>query len=318
MQWLEITINTQHDKLETISDELTELGVSGLVTEDDQEISGFLENNKKYWDYVDEDFLNSVKGVCRIKFYLEDSDDGKAELSRIKEALPELTFYEKSVRDEDWENNWKEYYKPIPVGEQLLIVPEWEEVPEGNLRRVLRLDPGLIFGTGAHATTQLCLKSLEKFVKPNLSVLDLGCGSGILAIASLVLGAGSAVGCDIDDKAPDVVMENAALNGIGEDRLSVFAGDVLSDSSLGRRLSGKKFDIVLANIVADVIIALSKKVPDFMKDDGVFICSGIIEGRQFEVESALKASGLTIAEHLNKDDWHAYICKNGGNENERA
>lgn len=309
MNWLEITINTSHEKLDGLTARLTALGVDGFLTEDEAETREFLENNKKYWDYVDEAFLNSMRGVCRVKFYLEDTETGESELARLSAELTEFELLRRQVRDEDWENNWREYYRPIEVGERLIIVPQWLPVPKSD-RVVLRLDPGLIFGTGAHATTQLCLAETEKYA-PGRNVLDLGCGSGILAIAALLLGAGRAVGVDIDEKAPKVVMENAGLNGIGADKLSVFAGDVLSDRELGRKLAGEKFGLVLMNIVSDVIIALCPKVPEFMADNGIFICSGIIEGREEEVAGAIKNAGLSIIEHKNKDGWHAYVCKKG-------
>ncbi len=307
MNWLEITVNTSHEKLESVTDRLTALGVEGFITEDEADVKEFLENNKKYWDYVDEDFMRGMEGVCRVKFYLEDSDAGRAELSRLGGALPELELLPRQVRDEDWENNWREYYKPIEVGERLIIVPQWLRAPETG-RVELRLDPGLIFGTGSHATTQLCLAELEKYAGGR-TVLDLGCGSGILAIGALLLGARRAVGVDIDDKAPKVVMENAGFNGIGPDRLTVFAGDVLSDRELDGYLRGERFDLVLMNIVADVIIALSPKVPGYLSPEGVFICSGIIEGRQWEVRAALEGAGLEITGHKTKDGWHAFICR---------
>lgn len=309
MQWLEITINASHEEVEALTDKLTDLGVEGIITEDEADVAQFLEGNRKYWDYVDDGFLASIKGVCRLKFYLEDSEAGQGELRRISGAFPDKELLTRTVKDEDWENNWKEFYKPLSVGNRLLIVPEWEDVPENEDKCVLKLDPGLIFGTGAHATTQMCLEALEQCAVAGTRVLDLGCGSGILAIAALLLGSDSAVGCDIDEKAPPVVMENAALNGIGSDRLSVFAGDVLSDSDVSHRLEGEKFEIVTANIVADVIIAIVKKAKGFLKDGGTFICSGIIDGREPEVEAALKSAGFSVSEHKHKDDWHAFVCR---------
>lgn len=306
MNWLEITINTSHEKLEPLTARLTALGIDGFITEDEADVRDFLENNKKYWDYVDEAFMKSMAGVCRVKFYLEDSEAGRRELAGLSAALPSCELIPRPVKDEDWENNWRAYYKPIEVGERLVIVPQWLPAPETS-RVPLRLDPGLIFGTGAHATTQLCLGEIETYA-PGQNVLDLGCGSGILAIGALLLGARAAVGVDIDDKAPSVVMENAAFNGIGPDRLTVFAGDVLSDRELSRRLSGERFGLVVMNIVSDVIIALAPKVPDFLADDGVFICSGIIEGRETEVSAALVSAGLNVSAHRQKDGWHAYIC----------
>ncbi len=306
MNWLEITVNTSHENLYTLTNRLTALGIDGFITEDEADVRDFLENNQKYWDYVDEDFMKSMAGVCRIKFYLEDSSSGRAELARIEAALSGFELISRQVKDEDWENNWKAYYEPIEVGDKLIIVPQWLSSPETG-RVELRLDPGLIFGTGAHATTQLCLAEIEKYA-PGRRVLDLGCGSGILAIAALLLGAEKAVGVDIDEKAPAVVMENAGFNGIGPEKLTVFAGDVLSDRDLSRRLSGEKFGLVLMNIVSDVIIALSPKVPEFLAEGGTFVCSGIIEGREAEVEATLEKAGLTVREHRWKDGWHAFVC----------
>ena len=176
-------------------------------------------------------------------------------------------------------------------------------MPEG--RTPLYLDPGLTFGTGAHPTTQLCLELLEEALRPGDLVLDLGCGSGVLAIAALVLGASRAVGVDIDPKAADAAQENAALNGIGADRLSVYAGDVLSDRKLWAKLGPGRNRVVLANIVADVIIPLSEKAGTFMTGDGVFLCSGIIDGRQDEVRAALEANGFAVTKHLERGGWHA-------------
>lgn len=307
MDWLEITIETSPSEINSLSDRLEILGVSGLIIENEADYTDFLENNRKYWDYVDEDFQQSIKNLCRLKFYLEDSQDGFEELARLREALGmELPY--KQVKDEDWENNWKEFYKPLPVGEKLLIVPQWEEAPPADGRYILRLDPGLIFGTGSHPTTKMCLRQLETLELQDKEVLDLGCGSGILAIASLIMGAKNAAGCDIDPKAPDIVTENAALNGIGNE-LTVRACNVLSDRYMQKQYAEKKFDIVLANIVADVIISLAPMVKAWMKPDGHFICSGIIEGRQAEVENALSANGLIIVNHYNEEDWHCYQCR---------
>lgn len=308
MDWLEITVNTSPEKINTMSAKLEELGVSGLIIENETDYNDFLENNKRYWDYVDEDFQKSIKDLCRVKFYLEDSQDGFNELNRLSDALGmELKF--SRVKDEDWENNWKEFYKPLPVGDKLLIVPQWEEAPPADGRSVLRLDPGLIFGTGSHPTTKMCLRQLETLDLNGKELLDLGCGSGILAIAGLVLGADSATGCDIDPKAPDIAMENAALNGITSDRFNVRACDVLSDRYTQKLYESKKFDVILANIVADVIISLAPLVKGWLKDNGCFICSGIIDGRQNEVEQTLIENGLTVLGSYMDEDWHCFMCR---------
>ncbi|MBQ6539922.1 MAG: 50S ribosomal protein L11 methyltransferase [Oscillospiraceae bacterium] len=308
MDWLEITVNTTPDEISALSDRLEDLGVSGLIIENEAEYNDFLENNRKFWDYVDEDFEKSIKNLCRIKFYLEDSPDGYNDLERIKSGInrePDV----KQVKDEDWENNWKEFYKPLEVGEKLLIVPQWEEAPDACGRNILRLDPGLIFGTGSHPTTKMCLRALETVEPEGKDILDLGCGSGILAIAGIVLGAKSAMGCDIDPKAPEIASANAALNGINGDIFSVTSCDVLKDRYMQKKYEAKKFHIVLANIVADVILALTPLVKSWLRDGGYFITSGIIDGRENEIENKLIENGFTVIEHYNEDDWHCFLCR---------
>jgi ribosomal protein L11 methyltransferase len=196
------------------------------------------------------------------------------------------------------------------IGQRLYVVPEWErgqEVPDGRVP--FYLNPGLTFGTGSHASTQLCLEGVEEHTVPGKSVIDLGCGSGILSIAALSLGASHAVAVDIDPKAVDVAYENAALNGIGKDRYLVRAGDVISDTALANELSQEKYHLVLANIVADVIIPLSVRVPAMLEEDGVFLCSGIIDTRAHEVEAALKKNGLTVTRKREKNGWVALEAK---------
>ncbi len=312
MNWLEITLDTTHDEIPQLSDRLESLGVTGLVINDESVLNDFLENGTEYWDYVDEELIRSMRGVCQIQFYLEDGPDGEKELSRIRAELADRTFTVRCIRDEDWENNWKEYYKPIESGNRLLIMPEWENAPEDTDRTVLRLDPGLIFGTGAHATTRMCLEALEACGGKN--VLDLGCGSGILSIAAILLGAEYACGCDIDEKARDIAMENAALNGIDGERLKIYTGDILSDRRLRDKMSDRKYDVILANIVADVIIALAPHVTGWLAPAGRFICSGIIDGRENEVRNALVSNGLDIINEYTIDNWHCFasISKQDG------
>lgn len=305
MRWIEVTVNCDRDP-DLVCADLAELGVGGMIVEDEQDFENFLENNHAYWDYVDEELEAKFKGVSRVKFYLSDDEDGKAVLNAVAEFLgkmPETAF----VQDSDWENNWKEYYKPIEVGEKLVVVPEWEPVPEDG-RIPLRLDPGLIFGTGSHATTKMCLAALEGVAGPGGTVLDLGCGSGILGIGAILLGCEKCAGCDIDPKAPDVALMNAGLNGITADRFDIRAGDVLTDAGM-RKALGTGYDIVTANIVSDVIIPLSGIVRQFLKPGGIFITSGIIEGRQDEVRAAIESNGFTILEHHSEDDWHCFVAK---------
>ena len=305
MRWIEATVKTTTEKIDELCTLLGDLGVGGMIIEDEADFHNFLENNQKYWDYVDEELEQKFSGLSQIKFYLADDADGAEMMAKVRAAVSEPVT-QAFVEDSDWENNWREFYKPIPVGDRILVVPEWEE-PDPEGRVMLRLDPGLIFGTGSHATTRMCLCALESLAKPGTRALDLGCGSGILGIGALLLGCDSVIGCDIDPKAPDVAASNAALNGIGEDRFKIYAGDVLSDKGMCKML-GTGYDIVLANIVADVIIPLSGMVQQFMAPHGVFVCSGIIEGRQDEVQAAIEAAGFAILEHRCEEEWHSFTA----------
>ena len=305
VRYYECTLNTSTDEIDSRCEELTELGVGGFVIENEEDFRNFLANNHQYWDYVDSDLEASFSGISRVKFYITEDEDGDAILNAVRARYPDLTVG--TVEDSDWENNWREYYKPIETGKHLVIVPEWEEIPAGE-RQPLRLDPGLIFGTGSHATTRMCLEALEEFSAEGKKVLDLGCGSGILGIGALVLGCESCLGVDVDPKAPDVAAENARLNGLDSARIRFLAGDLIADASLRASL-GDSYDIVLANIVADVIIPLSPHIPGFLKPGGIYISSGIIEGRQDEVRHAIEESGFRIlAEHV-EEEWHCFAAQ---------
>lgn len=305
MRYIEVSIDTPEQEIDARCEQLAALGAEGFVIENEADFQNFLENNRQYWDYVDAELEQSYKGVSRIKCYLTDDEAGEAVLARIKAAYPEAVYA--YTADEDWENSWRDCYEPIEIGEKLVVVPEWMDAPD-NGRIALRLDPGIAFGTGSHPTTKLCLAALESYAAPGVRALDLGCGSGILGIGALLLGAESNTGCDVDPMAPEAAMANAALNGIGEDKMRVYAGDILKDASLRRTLGGG-YQLVLANIVADVIIALAAYARSFMAQDGVFICSGIIDDRADEVRAALERNGFTVVAHTSEEEWHCYVCR---------
>ena len=313
MQWLELTIETQPATIELVADHLTALGYDSFSMDDAAEFYEFLDETRKSWDYIDEYLQQQLEGVSRIRLYIEDGPEAPAQVAALRTQLAafrdahpdwdlgELTLSLENVQDEDWETAWKAYYQPLPVGEKLLVVPCWmdPENPEGRLP--LLLDPGMIFGTGAHASTQMCMAALEHILKGGEYVVDLGTGSGILSIAALRLGAKCAVGVDIDPLAPAVAEENADRNGMGRDVFTAQAGDVLSDKALTDSLA--PCDVLLANIVADVIIPLSPIAAGMLKPGGTFLCSGILDLREAEVAAAIEAAGFRIIARAQKDDW---------------
>ena len=317
MEWLELKIDTSPSGLDAVTALLEQQGITGVIIDDEADFKDFLEHNRQYWDYVDEDLLREKAGVSRVTFYLERNEDAlnivaqvRIAMSALKKEHPEygpMLLTIDNVADADWENNWKKFYKPMEIGERLLVVPQWEET-KARGRMKLVLNPGLTFGTGSHATTRLCLQSLDKCIHGGERVLDLGCGSGILSIAALRLGAEYAFACDIDEKCVEVAYENAALNGIDRSRYTVRWGDVLSDQQLKAEIGGG-YDMVVANIVADVIIGLSGQVRPFLKEDGLFLCSGIIDDRAEEVARHLREAGWDILRTRQSEGWFSYLCR---------
>ena len=324
MDWLEVHLDTNHKGLEEVQAFLCAQGVDNFVIDDETEFHEFLEDNRQYWDYVDEDLERQMQGKSRVTFYLSADQEGYSQLAQLRIAMEDfsrehpqcapLRMTLDNLQDADWENNWKQFYHPMEIGGRLLVIPQWlQEDPQVKAqlaagRVPLVLDPGLTFGTGSHATTRLCLTALEELVEPGGRVLDLGCGSGILSIAALALGAREAAAVDIDPTCVPVAYENAALNGIGKETYTVQAGDVLADEALASSL-GSGYDIVVANIVADVIIALAPRVRQFLKKGGAFLCSGIIDDRAEEVAQALQAAGWTIQTTRSAEGWFSYLCK---------
>ena len=302
MAWLEITIDTTPKKIQSAVTTLTARGFSDLVIEDQEEFETFLEENRAYWDYIDEKLQDQLQGLSRIKLYLEDNDE--ASVQRLESACNELklTFRIAALPDTDWEESWKDNYPPQEVGKQLVVLPYWLSGTEGN-RTPIILDPGLTFGTGAHPSTQMVMEVMEEAVRPGWKCLDLGSGSGILSIAALRLGAKSAVGMDIDPKAEDIARENAAYNGFSAPEFTALTGNVTEDKALMATLAREHYDLVLVNIVADVIIGLSPLLPGFMNKDTLLICSGILDTRLGDVTAALEGAGLRITRTLEKEDW---------------
>ncbi|WP_312044585.1 50S ribosomal protein L11 methyltransferase [Anaerotignum sp.] len=325
MEWIEVFVAVSQTGLEPIAGLLYECGLTGLMISDEADFQEFLDAPNRDWDYVADELVEEKQKLeTGITFFLRDNLYGKEQLAQIKSALTVIKEQEKeldlgslemtmkNVQEEDWANNWKKYFKPFPVGEKIMIKPSWEELIAPTDKVILKIDPGHIFGTGTHETTQLCMELIETYLKKDDMVLDIGCGSGILSIASLLLEAKEADAVDIDPNAMEIAYENSDRNDIPREKYHVCAGNILEDEALHKKYSGKKYDMVEANIVADVIIALTKKVPDYIKDGGVFLCSGIIIERKEDVLSALTAGGYSILEVKEKKGWVAIAARYEG------
>ena len=302
MAWLEFTIDTTSEKINHVVTNLTARGFADLVIEDQEEFETFLDENRAYWDYIDEDLQQKLQGLSHIKIYLEDTDT--AGIARLEAAVSDLklTMQAKALEETNWEESWKDNYPPQEIGEKIVILPYWLAGQEGDRLPVI-LDPGLTFGTGAHPTTRMVVQTMEELVKPGFHCLDLGSGSGILSLTALRLGAESATGIDIDPKAEDIARENAAYNGFGAPEFTALTGNVTEDREVMEALAAKEYDLVLVNIVADVIIGLAPVLPNFLMEKSTLICSGILDVRLNDVLAALTAAGLTVTSVKEEEDW---------------
>lgn len=333
MKWIKMELKTTTEAVDFVSAMLEELGVEGIEITDYVPLSEE-DKRKMFIDILPE--LPPDDGSARVSFYLDTGTDIEALKANIAEGLSELRQFVDTgsgeltvseTEDKDWINNWKEFFKPFRVDESIVIKPTWEELAEkrpGDL--VVEIDPGTAFGTGAHETTKLCIGSLKKYVKPGTAVLDVGCGSGILSIISMLLGARYAAAVDIDPAAVGVTVENAGVNGLSArlcdrdvngvpvftgaaDGIEVADGNVLEDEALRAALGSASYDIVVANILADVIIPLSGVVKEFMKPDALFISSGIINTKREAVEAALRENGFEILEVNVQGDWVSFTAR---------
>ncbi|MBQ4101099.1 MAG: 50S ribosomal protein L11 methyltransferase [Oscillospiraceae bacterium] len=320
MNWTEAKIYTTTLGIDHVTGALMQIGITGFVIEDSQDFENFLTDTTIYWDYVDEDLMKLKECETSVTIYLADTPHGKEQLAEIKSALLRLKSEDSegelgrleielgNIKEEDWENNWKQYFKPFEVGEKLAIKPSWETYENKENRIVLEIDPASSFGTGTHTTTQLCLENIEKYINPNDRILDIGCGSGILSIGALLLGAKSAFAVDIDENAVNISKENAEKNGFTADKFTSYCGNFIVDEKL-RAKAGEDYDIIVANIVADVIIALSPIFKNHLKKGGILVSSGIIDGRVDEVYEAIKQNGFEILDVKTRSDWSSITAK---------
>ncbi len=324
MRYIEATIYTSSYGLEPVTALLEEAGIFGVAVEDPEEIRRLLEKKNPYdWDYVDPSVLALQNREPSIRFYLDDTEEGRKQLEEIRirmmllkgseyegrlqegATLGRMYLADRLVDDSQWQDTWKEYFRPVKVTDRLVIRPGWEMYePEGPDELVLSIDPGMAFGTGAHATTVLCLELLEKYMEPGDAVLDIGCGSGILSIAAALLEAGQVLGIELDPQAVAVAVENVALNGMSH-RVEIREGDLTRGISC-------KADLLLSNLMADLVMLLSDAAASHLTERGIWISSGILTEKRDRVVSHLKERGFRIVEVRERDEWCAIAAKAKG------
>lgn len=310
MKWAEITIKTTTEAVEAITNILYEQNVGGVSIEDPKDFK-FQKKHEYDWDFVEEEIFNSGYEGVIIKTYITEERDVSDDIKIIKEKIDGLKEFGidvgeavvelSQVDEEDWANEWKNYYKPTKIGEKIVVKPTWEEYEATDSDLIIELDPGMAFGTGTHETTSMCIRELEKYVREDSKVFDIGCGSGILAIAAAKLGSKNVLAVDLDEVAVKVSKENIELNKV-EGSVNALHGNLME-------VVTDKADIVVANIIADIIKILAKDIKQFMKDDAVFISSGIIHAKVDEVKEALTQNGLEIAHVESLGEWNAIVSK---------
>ena len=321
MNWSEVTIETAKPMLDILCAMLTDIGFKGFSVYDPDDFEDLMAGRVGHWDYLEEGLTEQLtQGNPSVTVYVPENAQGAEQMTALKSLLAQLKsgpqaaefgsldVKVKGIREEDWANNWKQYFKPLPIGERLWITPTWvdEAVPAG--RTALRIDPGSSFGTGQHDTTKLCLTFLEQCVTEDTKILDIGCGSGILSIGAMLLGAGSSIAIDIEQNAAEAAAENAARNGIDLANYETICGNILEDEALVERL-GTGYDVVCANIVADILIAMRKLFVQFMKPQAKLMLSGIIDERLDEVLDAMKQEGLTVLKIEQSAGWAAVLLE---------
>lgn len=309
MKWKKFTLTTTTEAVDLISYTLDELGIEGIEIEDNIPLTE-KETKGMFIDILPE--LPPDEGVAKVSFYLDEDDDIPAMMAKVKEALEELkpftdlgacTFAESETEDKDWINNWKQYFHQFYV-DDILIVPSWEEVKaEDKDKMILHIDPGTAFGTGMHETTQLVIRQLKKYVTPDTEMLDVGTGSGILGIVALKLGAKHVLGTDLDPCAVPAVAENKEANQIVDETFDMVIGNIIDDKAIQDQAGYEKYDIVTANILADVLIPLTPVIVNQMKKGAYYITSGILDVKEEVVVEAVKAAGLTVVEVTHQGEW---------------
>ena len=315
MKWNKFRLKTTTEAEDIVSSMLMDLGVQGIEIEDKIPMTQ-AEKEQMFVDILPETGIND--GIAYVSFYLEEDEDKESLLEAVKNELEDMRAYvevgegtieESQTEDVDWVNNWKKYFHQFYV-DDILIIPSWEEVkPEDEGKMIVHIDPGTAFGTGMHETTQLCIRQLRKYVTENTRILDVGCGSGILGMLALMFGAKYSVGTDLDPCAIDATYENMEVNGISKDKYEVMIGNIIDDKEVQDKVGYEKYDIVVANILADVISPLIEIVDQFLAEDGVFVISGIIDTKEKEIADKLNAYGFDVIETRRMKDWVSMTAK---------
>jgi len=324
MDWTEIVIWTTTEGVEPVTGLVLMAGINGLVVDDPKDLSDFLASPLgARWDYADESLLGDPDRETVIRAYVGDHEQGLRQWEYLRQALVSLKdgdaegrfgslgWSQRKVKEEDWANNWKAFFKPFPVGEMMVVKPTWETWDDRDGRLVLEIDPGSSFGSGQHHTTRMCLEFMERYVTPGTYVLDIGCGSGILMIAGLLLGAGYATGVDVDENAVRTAEGNLRQNALAPDRYALYCGDLAAEPELRRKLGGAKnrAHLITANIVADVILGLAPYFSELMFPEGRLLASGIIDDRRQETIRELAKSGFALEEEKRSGEWHAMVFR---------
>lgn len=318
MKWNKFRLTTTTEAEDIVSSMLMDLGIQGVEIEDKVPLTQS-DKEQMFVDILPE--TEADDGVAYLNFYLEEEDDKEKILAEVRAELKDMESYlnvgactieESQTEDVDWVNNWKQYFHQFYV-DDILIIPSWEEVkPEDNDKMVIHIDPGTAFGTGMHETTQLCIRQIRKYTTPETTILDVGCGSGILGMLALKFGAKYSVGTDLDPCAIDATYENMEVNGITREKYEVMIGNIIDDKEVQDKVGYGKYDIVVANILADVLVALTPVIVDQLKEGGIYITSGIIDDKEETVVEAVKAAGLEVLDVTYQGEWVSVTARKNG------
>lgn len=331
MDWTEVAVKTATAGIEPVAGILIMHGINGYTVQDSRDFEEFLQDKEVYWDYIEDSLMELAHCDTVVTFYVTDDAEGAEQLNEVRAALAslrsadterlygELSITVNSIAEEDWANNWKKYFKPLPVGKRFLVKPTWEQVENTDGRVIVEIDPSSSFGTGSHTTTKLCLTYIEKIDEllhrkgcESYETLDVGCGSGILGIASYKLSGSHVTGIDIEENSVRVARENFETNHVPQDAYELYVGSITDDKALFDKISRKTYPLLCANIVADVLMSMADCFRTLLSDDGYAVLSGILVSRADEVSAHFEKHGFSVIERTDDGDWTALLIKHAG------